>query len=65
MGNRSYGRGADAYCGGIRLPDIEKQAFGSYADDHWNPMSRPRSGVDSIPFPDVLLDDPASRQNTS
>lgn len=54
MGDGSYGRGADAYCGGIKLPNPFTR---DTASDHYNPPERPRSGVDSMPPPPGMTEE--------
>jgi len=53
MGNRSYGRGADTYCGGVFFPDMYEDW--DEETEHYNPMRRKRGGVDSIPPPRNFL----------
>jgi hypothetical protein len=53
MGDGSYGRGADAYCGGLKLPNPFTP---DTSMDHYNPPERPRTGVDSMGPPPGMFE---------
>jgi len=58
MGNRSYGRGADPYCGGVDFEDEWDEW--NEAAEHYNPLSRKREFKTSLPPPRNVLEPPLS-----